>query len=154
MLKFESRQTEQKPGTCYQTYFSFPSPAPLPNAHAHEEKYGWLARLAWIVVVSCVKSWMMAQKNGYSAQRRCAALFSRALDRGGHGREREGHGRPARALHCKYSMNNIIKSRHNCGWAEKRSQSLKHLSRLFFFLAHFFCSMFPWGENDRYVRVD
>ena len=35
----------RKPGTCYQTYFSFPSPAPLPNAHAHEEKYGWLARL-------------------------------------------------------------------------------------------------------------
>ena len=25
--------------------FSFLSPAPLPNAHAHEEKYGWLARL-------------------------------------------------------------------------------------------------------------
>ena len=35
----------RKPGTCYQTYFSFPSSAPLPNAHAHEEKYGWLARL-------------------------------------------------------------------------------------------------------------
>ena len=25
--------------------FSFPSPAPLPNTHAHAEKYGWLARL-------------------------------------------------------------------------------------------------------------
>ena len=27
-----------KPGRSAQTYFSFPSPAPLPNAHAHEEK--------------------------------------------------------------------------------------------------------------------
>ena len=30
-----------------------------------------------------------------------------------------------------YSMNNIIKSRHNCAWAENRSQSLKHLSIYF-----------------------
>ena len=31
--------------TYLRTRTSFLSPAPLPNAHAHEEKYGWLARL-------------------------------------------------------------------------------------------------------------
>ena len=36
---------KRKPGVSDQTYFSFLSPAPFPNAHAHEEKYGWLARL-------------------------------------------------------------------------------------------------------------
>ena len=41
---------KRKPGVCDQTYFSFLSPAPLPNAHAHEEKYGWLARLGIILV--------------------------------------------------------------------------------------------------------
>ena len=39
------RQTERKPCTSYQTYFSFPSPHPFPAHAHHEEKYGWLARL-------------------------------------------------------------------------------------------------------------
>ena len=45
---------ERKPCTSYQTYFSFPSPAPRSPAHAHEEKYGWLARLAsYLEKVAC-----------------------------------------------------------------------------------------------------
>ena len=39
------RQTERKPCTSYQTYFSFPSPHPFPVHAHHEEKYGLLARL-------------------------------------------------------------------------------------------------------------
>ena len=47
-LSFEYKMNsygKRKPGVNDQTYFSFLSLASLLNAHAHEEKYGWLARL-------------------------------------------------------------------------------------------------------------
>ena len=36
---------KSRTGVSDQTYFYFLFPAPLRNAHAHKEKYGWLARL-------------------------------------------------------------------------------------------------------------
>ena len=57
---------KRKPGVCDQTYFSFLSPAPLPNAHAHEEKYGWLARLGpWLI------AWAIMYNNIWPAGHGC-----------------------------------------------------------------------------------
>ena len=36
------QRAKRKPCNSHQTYFSFPSPSPLHNAHAHAEKYGCL----------------------------------------------------------------------------------------------------------------
>ena len=49
------RRAKRKPCYSHQTYFSFPSPSPLHNAHAHAEKYGWLARL----VTSLFRVWLV-----------------------------------------------------------------------------------------------
>ena len=43
------QRAKRKPCNSHQTYFSFPSPSPLQNAHAYAEKYGWLARLLGIL---------------------------------------------------------------------------------------------------------
>ena len=52
------RRAKRKPCNSHQTYFSFPSPAPLHNAHAHAEKYGWLARLT-MYMYTCICMYCM-----------------------------------------------------------------------------------------------
>ena len=44
---------ERKPCTSYQTYFSFPSPAPFPT-RMRTRKNGWLARLPYYMLCSLV----------------------------------------------------------------------------------------------------
>ena len=59
----------------YQTYFSFPSPAPLPNAHPHEEKYGWLARLVFALMATGAALKSRERSLRLSASTLCVAVL-------------------------------------------------------------------------------
>ena len=48
-----------KPGRSAQTYFSFPSPAPLPNTHAHEEKLRLACETTLFVCLTLLASFFL-----------------------------------------------------------------------------------------------